>query len=222
MSINNIVRVLQAGGTCSQTGDPPDCGRVKTALLSTPDTKRLLQRATACNGGNRGWRGWKAAEATRLVEMVDRAPRMTLLELDLQGEFNAVYRIEMPVPLTPSGGTLRIGNQAVFHLRYDEAWRWESPEGWEPLGLLHPNDPFHPNARPSLRGAICLGDLPPGTQPTEMVLLGYFTLSLQDVMLNEADPNGVMNSKACDFFREHSQYVPLTDAGLFDPLESET
>jgi len=228
MSIDNIIRVLQTGGPCD--ADKSNHGHGEGGLkergetppsASMADPRQLLEFAKDHNGGDRGWRGWKVAQSERVVEMAEKAPRMTLLKLDLQGDLNIVYGVAMPVPLTPFHGALRIGNHAVFHLRYAETWRWESPEGWEPLGLLHPIDPFHPNARPSLRGAICLGNLPPGIQPTEIVLLGYFTLSLQDVMLNEADPNGVMNSEACDYFRENPQYVPLTDAGLFDPLKTE-
>ena len=209
MSIDNIVNFLQSKS-------PPRLKGANLSPLSASERKRLLQQALACNGGNRSWRGWKAAAATSFMEMIDKAPRMTLLDLNLQDEFNAVYGIEMPVPRTPVDGQLRIGKEAVFHLRYAEQWRSESPDGWMPLGLYHPKDPFHPNARPSLRGAICLGNLPPGIPPTEIVLLGYYTLTLQDIMLNEADPNGVLNAKACDFFRANQHLIPLTDAGLFE------
>jgi hypothetical protein len=131
----------------------------------------------------------------------------------------AVYRIEMPVPCWPVEDRLQIGDHAIFHLRYEERWRYQVPNGWEPLGLLFPPDPFHPNAKPSLRGALCLGDLEAGIPPVEIIKLGYFTLSLQAVQLDESDPNGVLNSQACDFFRAHEEYMPLTRAGLYEPLE---
>ncbi|MEA1950844.1 MAG: hypothetical protein U9N87_05635 [Planctomycetota bacterium] len=213
MAVNRIVNFLQAKS-------PPRAGGANLSPLSANGRKRLLGQVLACNGGNKGWRGWKAAAVTSLMEMTDKSPRMSLMGLDLRGELNVIYRIEMPVPRTPVDGELQIGTEAVFHLRYAEEWRSGSPEGWLPLGLMHPQDPFHPNARPSLRGAICLGDLPPGIPPTEIVLLGYYTLSLQDLMLDEADPNGVLNAKACDYFRENSRYIPLTDAGLYEPLDS--
>ena len=48
-------------------------------------------------------------------------------------------------------------------------------------------------------------------------MLGYYLVSLQDYTLDERDPHGVLNSAACEFYRCHPQYLPLTRAGLFDP-----
>jgi hypothetical protein len=181
--------------------------------------QRVLQAALARNGGARAWRGWKAATARKFVELADAAAgRMDLLELNLEGDMAIVYAVDMPVPRWPVDGELRIGDRAVFHLHYEDRWRWESPEGWAPLGLLQPLDPYHPNCRPALRGAICLGHLPPNVKPKEIALLGYYTLSLQAVLLDETDPNGVMNSQASEFFRNHPEYVPLTEAGLYEPI----
>jgi hypothetical protein len=174
----------------------------------------------ARNSGPRGWRGWKQSAAKGFVKLANAAAaRMEVREISLEGDMTLVYSIEMPVPRWPVDGQLRIGERAIFHLRYEDRWRWESPEGWAPLGLLDPLDPYHPNCKPALRGAICLGDLPPNVKPKELALLGYYTLTLQAVLLDETDPNRVMNSQASDFFRSHPEYMPLTEAGLFDQVE---
>lgn len=182
---------------------------------------QILREALNRNRGPRAWRGWKTTAAKKFVDLADHAAnRLELRQLDLEGDMNIVYIVAMPVPRWPVDGELRIGDRAVFHLRYEQRWCWESPQGWAPLGLLDPLDPFHPNCRPALRGAICLGDLPPNVKPKEIALLGYHTLTLQAVLLDESDPNGVMNSQASEFFRSHPQYMPLTEAGLFEPLAS--
>ena len=72
---------------------------------------------------------------------------------------------------------------------------------------------------PSLQGAICLGTLPAGVALKELVLLGYYALSLQDRVLDETDPHGVLNIPACEFYRNHPEYLPLTHAGLADPWQ---
>ena len=181
--------------------------------------RRLLRKALQRNGGARDWRGWKAGSIEEFMAMVAKAPRMTVLELSLDGDLDIAYRIEMPVPRWPVDGRLRIGDHAVFHLHYEDSWRWEPFPGWAPVGLFHPLDPFHPNCRPHFRGAICLGVVPPATKPTELVLLGFYTLCLQTVSLDETDPLGVLNVEACQFYRDHPEYVPLSRAGLFEPLE---
>ena len=132
-----------------------------------------------------------------------------------------VYGLLMPVPRRPNNGRLVVGDRAVFHSVYQERWRVESPAGWQPLGLLHPSlDVFHPNMKPSIQGAICLGrKLPPGIPVKEIILLGFAALSLQTCTLDETDPNGVVNGVACEYFRQHEEYMPLTLAGFFDPPE---
>lgn len=181
---------------------------------------RLLQRALQRNGGARDWQWWKKSSAEEFMAMAGKSPRMNVLELSLEGDLDIAYRIEMPVPRWPLDGRLRIGDHAVFHLHYEEAWRWEPLPGWAPVGLFYPLDIYHPNCRPHFRGAICLGVVPPSTKPTELALLGFYTVCLQTVSLDETDPLGVLNSDACRFYRDHPEYVPLSRAGLFEPLES--
>lgn len=179
----------------------------------------LLDKALPANRGPRDWREWKAAAAGELFELAVRSPRMEVLQLSLEGDFHAVYGVHMPVPRWPVDGKLVVADAAVFDLHYEEAWRWQSPPGWAPLGVWQPNDLFHPNCRPSLRGAICLGKLSAGARVRELVLLGYETLTLQNRVLDETDPHGVLNAAACEFYRNHPEYLPLTRAGLLDPWE---
>jgi hypothetical protein len=177
----------------------------------------LLDQARAANVGSRPWREFKLAGAAEVVRLAEQALRLEILDINFQGDLNLVYRIRMPVPRWPVDGKLVIGDSALFHLHFEEGWCEESPPGWAPLGLFQPHDPFHPNMRPSLRGAICLGKLPPGIPPIEILYLGYYAVSLQDHAMDETDPQGVLNAMACDYFRNHSEYLPLTRAGLLDP-----
>ena len=133
------------------------------------------------------------------------------------------YQIKMPVPRWPVGDRLVIGDRAIFHLIYLDSWRVEPPPTIGPVGLWEPIDIFHPNGKPDLRGALCLGEhsLPPGISPKELVLLAYFSVSLQFYMLDESDPAHVFNPAASEYFRCHSEYLPLTRAGLYDEWQAE-
>ena len=180
----------------------------------------LLDRALSGNNGSRAWQLRKRSWLEEIFEMLARAARLRVIEADLSGDLNVIYRIEMPTPCTPQRGELVVRDAAVFHLRYCEAWTVEPPAPWDPLGVLEPNDPWHPNMKPALRGAICLGDmggLLAGASPREILLAGYFALVLRDIVLDESDPLGVLNPLACEYYRQHPEYMPLTDAGLFDP-----
>ena len=177
----------------------------------------LLKKALEGSRGSVAWKGWKADQAGDVVHsFANRTPRFELLEMSLEGDLNVVYRIDMPVPCFPVDGRLTVERGAVFHLKYEEGWRVESPPGWLPLGLLEPRNPFHPNMRPSLRGAICLGMLPANVPVRELVLNGYHALQLQNLVLDPADVLGVLNRDACEFFREHQNYLPLSRAGIFE------
>ncbi len=176
----------------------------------------LILHALTANNGNRAWKGWKQQAAESIIALANASPRMRVQDLRLEGEMDVIYSIDMPVPRWPRDGQLVVGREAVFHLRYEESWRWEAPASWGPIGLLSPVDPFHSNIRPAFRGAICLGQIAPGTQPKQLICSAYEALCLQDYSLDELDPEGVMNLAACEFFRLHPEYCPLTSAGLCD------
>lgn len=191
-----------------------EVGEVRGPL---PNVEQLVGQALLHNGGGRAWRHLKKTYLSSLVQLAGGTEAMDLLDVNLEGDFQAVYVLKAPVPRHPRDGQLQLADEAVFHLRYEENWRFEAIPGWAPLGLLYPTDPYHPNMKPSLRGAICLGTLPAGTPPSEIVIAGYFAVTLQSVTLDETDPEGVLNREACDYFRRHAEYLPLTRAGFGDP-----
>ncbi len=194
--------------------------------------ERILARAQAENVGPRDWRMWKQAAAQALVDLANASPRMELLDLRLEGEFNAIYRIAMPVPRWPTGNELRIGEEAVFDLVYDESWRRVAPPPTMPLGLFFPPDVFHPNCRPALmplpfaprmfnnlpRVSVCLGAMAPNIAVKELVRIGHDVISLQTRMMDETDPQGVFNPFASEYFRQLPEdEVPLYRLGLLEP-----
>jgi hypothetical protein len=180
----------------------------------------LLEEALRANKGSRPFREWKAGAAEDVVTLAEQTSRLGILSIRLDGDLRLAYEIQMPVPGWPVDGRLVVESRAMFHLSYREAWRWQAPPGWAPLILLQPAA-FHPNVRPDRSGIICLGHLPAGIPPREIVLLGYFALSLQTYALNEMDAQGVLNPLACAFYREHPELLPLTRKGLLDPWPGE-
>jgi hypothetical protein len=118
----------------------------------------MLASAGERNGGGRAWREWKRKSIEAVLDLIVKSPRMDLIELSLEGDFEVVFEIRCPVPRWPVNDRLVIGDRVVCHLLYQEHWRFESPPGWAPVGVVWPHDPFHSNMRPQLRGALCLGD----------------------------------------------------------------
>jgi hypothetical protein len=190
----------------------------KTHAARIARHQQLFDQAMARNDGCRPWQERKGTQAEALVALANRASRMELLSLNLEGDIHATYGVRMPIPRFVDG-RLVLAESGLFDLRFEESWCWERPPGWAPLGLWSPNDPFHPNCAPALRGAICLGLLPPGVRLTELVLKGFFTLTLQDVVLDESDPLGVLNPFACEFYRNNQDLWPLTREGFLDAGE---
>ncbi len=180
-----------------------------------------LTAALARNGGGRAWREWKRKSLESLLDLMARSPRMDLLQMSLEGDLEVVFEIRCPVPRWPQGDRLVIGDRVVCQLQYQEQWRFEAPAGWAPSGILWPHDHFASNMRPHIRGLLCLGGLPPNTPPKQIALAAYDALTLQSINTDETDPAGVLNPAASDFFRRHPQYLPLTRAGLLDPLDIE-
>lgn len=190
--------------------------------LSYPFTKpkeEILADALRNNAGTASWKRWKAHSAQDIVALANEAPRMTLLDLSIAGDFKLAYHIHMPVPVRNGDSELRVVDGAVFCMRYLDEWRTEPPPPYAILGALHPHGLFHPNVRRGPISTICVGDVPAGVMPREIVLLGYYALSNQQLTIDETDPQGVLMFEACDFYRNHPEYVPLTRAGLTEPWE---
>ncbi len=178
----------------------------------------MLDQALQENGGSKPWQSWKASQVKEVMEdLVNRSPRMEMVSIQLEGDLSLIYRVRMPVPLVPQGHLLELSGVAVFHLSYREMWRWENPPGWGPLGIFSRRPVWHPNVSLDQRGVLCLGALPPSTRLKEIVLLGYYALTLQETVLDEMDPIGVLNPEACDYYRSHPEYIPLCTEGLLEP-----
>ena len=178
--------------------------------------QRLGAAALAQIGGGRSWASFKEQSLQEALAMIALAPRVELLSVDLQGDLQLTYRIDMPTPRWPTADGLVIGRGAIFHLVYLDEWRTTPPPGIGPVGVFHPLDIFHPNAKPALRGALCLGELPAGVAPKELLLMAYYLVALQDYTLDETDPHGVFNPQACEYFRLRPEYLPLCTAGLYE------
>ena len=196
---------------------PPRTSSMEVDRLK--QVEQLFDEAARRNGGPRGWRMWKRSGVEELLTFVRRAPRVELLAADMSADLHLAYHIRMPIPRQPCNGDLTVGTGATFHLVYRDEWRTLAPKGWQPVGVVHPEDIFHPNAKPSLRGALCLGKLPAGISPKELLMLSYFAGSLQTVQLAEDDPEGVLNKEASEFFRCNPQHLPLTSTGLGEDWE---
>ena len=191
--------------------------RQSPAARSSVQQSRF-EEALLRNGGGRAWRAWKAGQLGEVMQdLALTSPRIELLHIEITGDLELVYGVEMPVPLAPHNGVLQLANAAVFRLAFRESWTWESPPGWGPLAVLAPQPIWHPNVAPDLKGVMCLGALPPNTNLKEIILLGYYTLTLQEMTLDEMDPAGVLNSAACDYYRGHPECLPLCSAGLLEP-----
>ena len=198
---------------------PPEMsGDQQSSAVRSAVQQSRLDEALLRNGGGRAWRAWKAGQLEEVMQdLAFASPRIELLHIELAGDLELVYGVEMPVPLAPKNGVLELANAAVFRLAFRESWTWESPPGWGPLSVLAPQPIWHPNVAPDLKGVICLGALPPNTNLKEIILLGYYTLTLQETTLDELDPAGVLNSAACDYYRSHPEYLPLCGEGLLEP-----
>jgi hypothetical protein len=182
---------------------------------------RLFARAVERNAGPRQWKLWKQSGVEEMLDFVHRASRVHLLSLDLRGDLELAYHIRMPIPRRPHGERLVVGHGVTFHLVFREEWTEFAPKGWEPVGIVDPRDVFHPNVNPLMKGALCLGALPAGIPPKELIQLSYFAGTMQNIQLAEDDPAGVLNPLACEFFRCHHDCWPLTRVGLCEAWEPE-
>jgi hypothetical protein len=194
--------------------------------------QELLDAALDANGGNRGWRLWKETHVKEIVEVCKRAERMSMLDISLGGDLDLAYEIRQPVPLLPRpDGQLVIGKKVIYHLHFEEDWSFEPPAPWEILGVIQPKGIWHPNVSPTLDGRICLGTFGEKGKaaegslsrmsPKEILMAGFFAVQLDNLVLDERDPNGILNPIACSYFRDHDEYLPLTRAGLFEPWNDE-
>lgn len=206
---------LAAGpGLMSAFGVTPALG---TGLI-WPGPAELQAHALQHNTGDRRWRSWKQVQLQELVELALQTDRVRLIDVKLEGDFNALVWLQAPVPRWPMEGRLRITDHAVLHLNYQSPWLVEPPPGWMPVGVMEPFDVYLPNAAPAPRGALCLGSIPPACPVRELLYLAYLAVTLQTATLDETE--GVLNAHACEFFRDHLHFMPLTRTSVLEPWSS--
>ncbi len=185
--------------------------------------RRVAEQALAHVSGSRGWKLYKRQSFDEFAQMAERSQRIEIIAADLSGDFDLLYAIDQPCSRAPQNGELVVGERAVFALHYEEQFTYEPAEPWIPLRVCEPRNIFHPNCNTTglwAPGSICLGSMLStlvSAPLTEIVLEGYFILSLQNISLDVEDPQGILNPIAVNYFLEHPEYLPLTSAGLFDP-----
>ena len=175
--------------------------------------------AAAAAAGNRGaahWRSRKLIEARALLALAEIAPpgRMRVDYLDLADELRAVCTIDVPVALRvgESAGSVRIARGATLGLVYPEKALTHQVGGFSFVEVLDPRPVFHP-AVASLGPfpqAMCLGDLMAGTRVTEIVLLAYGALAMQNLRLQGFEALGALNAPAAYWWQDHLSQLPLT------------
>ena len=180
---------------------------------------RLLKRASEVCGGSAVWRTRKLAEAYDLLALSQIAPRFTVHDIDLRETLRATASIKVPVPLSPDArGELRIASVALLGILYPEHAIREPLPGFAFIQILQPPAVWHANVSAEGAQMLCLGaQLPAGIPTKELVLMAYGALSMQTVMVDEADAAGVMNTEAALWWQQHLELVPLSRARFLDP-----
>jgi hypothetical protein len=188
--------------------DLSDLSRVELA----PRYEAALQRASGTAGGDRVWRERKVAEGRDLCALASLAPRMSIENLSLDTDLVAIVRLQMPVPCRFGDGDLVVAGEAVLGIRYPREALLRPLPGTAFVQVLRPLGAFVPTVADGPVQVACLGDkLPAGIRVTELVLLAFRSLALQDHTIDERDPAGVFRADAARFYQEHPEWLPLTD-----------
>ena len=175
---------------------------------------RMLESALTSNGGPAPWQRRKGAEARDILALAALAApgRMSVEVLDLEETLRAVVALRVPVPLRPlEDGGLPVARGAILGLTYPiEALARPMP-GYAFVQILSPAGVWHANVADRPGQPLCLGaQLPAGLPLRETVLLAYGALSMQTVMVDEADPAGVLNAEAAVWWQRNLHRVPLS------------
>jgi len=188
-------------------------------LAETPLAQRAqaaLDAAAATNRGAPHWRARKLIEARELLALAEIAPpgRMRVEYLDLADDLRAVCALDVPVAVAAleDVGSVRIARGAIIGLVYPEKALTQQLGGFPFVEVLEPRHIFHP-AVASLKPfpqMLCLGDLLAGTRVTEIVLLAYGALAMQNLRLEGFEALGALNVPAAHWWQDHLSQLPLT------------
>ncbi len=172
----------------------------------------LLDQARALCHGPAHWQRRKLAEAKELLAMAQLSGRLFIHWLDLCQAFRVLLTMRTPVPCRPGpDGALRVAAQATIGLTYrPEALRLPQP-GFSFLQILEPGPVWHPNVALDHGQPLCLGpSLPAGIRVKELILMAYGALTLTSIQLDTADPAGVLNPEAADWWQRNLDKIPLS------------
>ena len=185
-----------------------------------PSYHAMLAGVTRDMGGHRTWRERKAAEARQLLALASMAPRLCVENLSLGSDLRAIVRLKMPVPCGPGQGELVIAHQALLGVRWPVEVLSQSLPGPAFVQVLLPQGVFHPSVAKGPIQALCLGaQLPVGIKVTELVLMSYRAVTLQDHTLDVQDPAGVFRADAAIWWQSNTDRIPLTAAPFLSAAE---
>jgi hypothetical protein len=216
-----------------QRAGPTAFGASRRGLAILPDIglaparQALLDRAMANAQGSAPWRARKKAEARDLLALEELAPpgRLLVQDLDAREGLRALILLDVPVGCRPQpDGPLVVERGAVVGIHYPQEALYRPLPGPSLIQLLAPRNAFHANVSPGASQHLCLGaTLPPGVRVKELVLMTYGALSMQSVMIDVADPAGVLNPEAAEWWQQNRDRIPLTPVPFLglEPSEDE-
>jgi len=186
--------------------------------LAEPQAE-LLETAGGEAVGDRMWRERKLAEARDLLALTSLAPRMAVKDLSLTNDLRALVRLAMPVPCRFGGGDLVIAHGALLGIRYPREVLSRALPGPAFVQVLLPQGIFHPNVSEGPIQALCLGaQLPLGIRVTELVLMSYRALAMQEHTLDVRDPAGIFRADAARWWQRNTERIPLTQEPFLAPI----
>lgn len=178
----------------------------------TEEYAALLERAVQGAAGGKVWQLRKRAEGRDLLALASLAPRMSVVDLDMVGDLRAVVALKMPVPCRSGEGDLVISHEALLGFTYREESLVEALPGSAFAQVLQPQSLFLPNVRPGPAQLVCLGSsMLPGIKLSEIVLMTFRALCLQDHNFDHLNPAGVFRRDAAEWWQENVDRIPLTD-----------
>jgi hypothetical protein len=177
-----------------------------------PPYQELYDAAKATCAGPAPFAARKLGEAHNLIALSQVSQRIHFQWLDLRDDLRAVFHLRVPVATRPDpDGDIVIRNHATIGLTY-RAEALRLPQAGYFVHLLAPASAWYANILPDQGQPICLGALPVGPRVRELVLLTYFSLSLQTHQINPHDSLGLYRPDIARWWQLNSHRIPLSRA----------
>ena len=163
--------------------------------------------------GSPVWRRRKLTEVRDLMALSQIASRLRIEMLDATTDLRVVLRMRCAVPcLENEDAELHIAEEAVLGLTYPEKALREPQPGFAFVQIMKPRNVFMAVVSRDINQVLCLGTtLPVGLPVREIVLASYGALTMQNVMIDERDPAGVMFAPAAIWWQQRPGLIPLSD-----------